>query len=72
MNNIYNKNNEYKAWSLGYYYKNSVLFFGEDSKCLKYLQQKADDQTNGFYDNVIADETQVVNLLKKIHLGEIK
>lgn len=72
MNNIYDKNKEYKAWSLGYYYKNSLLFFGEDSSTLKYLQKKANDQPNGFYDNVIADEAQVVKLLRKINDGEIK
>ena len=52
--------------TLGNYRKLSALFFGEDSKATRYLDEKIAEQ--GEDEEVIVDERQVVALLGSIHL----
>lgn len=49
--------------TLGNYRKLAVMFFGEDSKAVKFLDEKITESPNGAEEEVIADEGQMVNLL---------
>jgi len=49
--------------TLGNYRKMAVAVFGEDSKPVKFLDDKIKDSPNGANDEVIADERQMVHLL---------
>jgi hypothetical protein len=49
--------------TLGNYRQMALLFFGEDSGAVEYLDQLIAESPNGADEEVIADEEQVVGLL---------
>jgi hypothetical protein len=49
--------------TLGAYRKLSAAFFGAESKAVKFLDEKIAASPNGERDEVVADESQMVNLL---------
>ena len=52
--------------TLGNYRKMAAAVFGEDSKAVKFLDDKITDSPNGENEEVIADEGQMVNLLGRM------
>ncbi len=58
--------------TLGNYMILTRIFFGEDSKAVAYLQKKIDESPNGAGQEVLADESQVVHLLGRIHIGAVE
>jgi hypothetical protein len=58
--------------TLGNYRTMSVLFFGEESEAVKFLDQKIIDSPNGADEEVIADERQMVNLLMSVNKGIVE
>lgn len=54
--------------TLGTYRKLSCTVFGEDSKAVKFLDDKIAKQGEG--EIVLADERQMLYLLNSLHLGE--
>jgi hypothetical protein len=56
--------------TLGNYRRMALLFFGEDSGAVEFLDEKIAESPNGADEEVIADEEQVVGLLFSLtHLG---
>lgn len=49
--------------TLGNYRKLAAAFFGEDSKAVKFLDDKIAESPNGEKEEVVADEGQMVYLL---------
>jgi hypothetical protein len=49
--------------TLGNYRKLTAIYFGENSAAIKFLDEKIAESPNGENEEVIADETQMVNLL---------
>ena len=49
--------------TLGNYRALAAIFFGEDSKAVKFLDEKIAESPNGADEEVIADESQMVYLL---------
>ena len=49
--------------TLGNYLKLATAFFGEESKAVKFLNEKIAESPNGENEEVAADETQMVYLL---------
>ena len=54
------------------YRKMVVAVFGEESKAVKFLDEKIAISPNGENEEVIADETQMVYLLGQIEFGDKK
>ena len=52
--------------TLGNYKKLAVIFFGESSKAVKFLDDKIAESPNGENEEVIADEGQMLFLLTNI------
>lgn len=52
--------------TLGNYRKLAATFFGEDSKAVKFLDDKISERPNGENEEVIADEGQMIYLLVKL------
>lgn len=55
--------------TLGNYRKMAVLFFGAESKAVKFLDEKIAASPNGENEEVVVDESQMVYLLGTMHLG---
>jgi len=55
--------------TLGNYRKMAAAVFGEDSKAVKFLDDKITDSPDGENEEVIADEGQMVNLLGTMAFG---
>ena len=53
--------------TLGNYRKMAVIFFGDDSPAVKFLDGKIKESPNGSDEEVITDESQMVYLLANIH-----
>lgn len=49
--------------TLGNWISLSTIVFGEESEAVKFLKKKAEDSPNGFQEEVIADEVQLITLL---------
>lgn len=56
--------------TLGNYRKMAVAVFGEDSKAVKFLDEKIKDSPDGQNEEVIANESQMVYLLGNIALSK--
>ena len=56
--------------TLGIYRKMAVAVFGEDSKAVKFLDEKIKDSPDGQNEEVIANESQMVYLLGNIALSK--
>ncbi len=52
--------------TLGNYRKMALLFFGKDSEAVKFLDTKITESSNGEEEEVLADETQMIQLLGNI------
>lgn len=60
----------YPKDTLGYHYQNAAIVFGSTSRPACYLKKKADDSVNGFFEKVVQDETQVLQLLTHMYTDE--
>lgn len=56
-----------KKQTLKYHYDISKIVFGESSEAVKFLEEKAKESPNGFDEEVVANEGQVVHLLMSLH-----
>lgn len=56
--------------TIGYHHYHACAVFGETSKAVKWLEKKATESPNGMNERVVAEESQVVQLLGAIHLRE--
>ena len=54
--------------TLGSYRKMAVAVFGEDSKAVQFLDEKIAESPNGEDEEVIAEESQAVAMLGKLHI----
>lgn len=43
------------------------IMFGSDSRATKFIEEKIKDAPNGKNEEVLTDETQMINLLLEIH-----
>lgn len=55
--------------TLGNYRTLASLFFGESSAAVSFLDDKIKESPKGQHEEVIADESQVVNLLMNMNKG---
>ena len=44
------------------------VVFGDDSEATKFLKDKAQNSTNGLDEEVIAEESQLLHVLMKLHI----
>ena len=58
--------------TLGNYRKLATLFFGEESKAVKFLDDRITESQNGENEEVIADERQMVYLLGTMAMDKRK
>lgn len=58
--------------TLGYHRNMAAAVFGEDSPAVKFLDKKIAESENGLEEEVVVEESQLVYLLGKLHLGEVE
>lgn len=56
--------------TLGEYLRMSEMIFGKNSQACDFLRGKIEENPFGKYGEVIQEETQLVQLLVRIHLGK--
>ena len=62
--------NSTSGFTLGNYRHIAATLFGEDSKAVKWIEDKIANSPKGSAELVLADEAQMLAVLIEIHYGE--